>query len=95
MEIGLKPRTLGSGQVLFVKPPNLHEAIKLQAMQIVAGGGRIKPCDTCGELFVAGGEHGKRADAAYCKDACRDRANNEKKALAQKARKAKKKPHRR
>jgi hypothetical protein len=64
---------------LSFRPVNLREAIKIYWATTLVSGAALRPCAQCGDYFEAGGETGRRADARFCSDPCRNRFNNAKK----------------
>jgi hypothetical protein len=64
--------------VLVMEPADLLQAMNLEMAQFVAGGGVPANCEECGRLFGAGGA-GKRTDAKFCSDGCRNRFHYSKK----------------
>jgi hypothetical protein len=62
----------GASPVLVMEPGDLLQAMNLQMAQFVAGGGVPSICRECGRAFGAGGA-GKRSDAKFCSDSCRNR----------------------
>jgi hypothetical protein len=68
--------------VLVMEPGDLLQAMNLQMAQFVAGGGVPAICRECGRPFGAGGQ-GKRSDAKFCGDSCRNRFHYSKQRKAQ------------
>ena len=60
-------------QRIIFTPPNLLAALWLQFAQALAKKYRLKTCEGCGKIFVAGPGSGKREDSETCKGACRQR----------------------
>ncbi|MGA2186259.1 MAG: hypothetical protein ABSH47_24860 [Bryobacteraceae bacterium] len=62
---------------LYFSPENLIAALWIQFANVLAGNGPLRPCENCGEYFAG------RADARYCRDACRTAAHRKRKEDAQ------------
>jgi hypothetical protein len=69
----------GYNQRVVMESPNLLGAMWLQFARAVTGEFQFKTCEVCGAYFQVG-PGARRADSTTCKNACRQRKHNEKKA---------------
>jgi hypothetical protein len=77
----LAPNRVRGGLVLELEPSSLLGAIWLQLAQAVAGDKEYRACASCGRSFELSPDT-MRADAVYCKEACRARAYRNRKETA-------------
>src|SRR5262249_44706185 len=67
------PGPANKGMVFHLRPASLLGAMWLQFADAVTGNKTVKPCETCGQWFVVAPRQ-RRADAKYCRDACKSAA---------------------
>lgn len=70
----LRPGLPDGRPTLNLRPDTLWDAILLQFQQSLSSGTALKECGYCKKWFEVG-PTGKRADARFCSDDCRNRAH--------------------
>lgn len=76
VQVLVRPRADGSPTLAY-NPKNLRSALMLQCAQDLTSGAAIRDCLHCGKWFTAGGDHGRRAHAQFCSQACKIKFMNE------------------
>jgi hypothetical protein len=62
--------------LLELRPLSLTDAVLFQASLLVGSGGELFTCGECNRWSDRGGTSPRRADAAFCSDACRIKNKN-------------------
>jgi hypothetical protein len=77
LEFSFGPDPVTNALRLRYSPKDLLGAMWLQLGQKLMGGGTIKVCRKCGELFEAGPGTRRREDAEFCTDDHRTKYHNQ------------------
>jgi hypothetical protein len=88
-KIGLLQKRSGKGMVLAIEPTNLINGLYVQMLTFFASGKAVRKCENCESLFTLGppGSGGRRSQAKFCSDHCKDDWHNKRKAEKRKAEK--------